>query len=68
MTAFAIRKLNQRSFVFVEQNSVLSRILGMTFAYFNARQTSATRESTILNAGDAVGDCVMTAFAIRKLN
>ena len=44
MTTFPSRKLNQYSFVFVEQNPVLRRIFGVTFAYLNARQTTAAIE------------------------
>jgi hypothetical protein len=54
VTAFGIRKYNQQSFVFVEQNSVLRRILGITFAYINTLQTTAAIEGPTPNACDAV--------------
>ena len=44
VTAYSSRKLNQLSFVFVEQTPVLRRIFGVTFAYLNARQTTAAIE------------------------
>ena len=54
--AFGRRKLDQIGFVYIEQNSVLRRILGITFAYFNASQTTAAKEGIIPNAGDVLGD------------
>ena len=56
VTAFASRKLDQLSFVFVEQNPVLRRIFGITFAYLNARQAFAAIEGMTPNASDAVAN------------
>ena len=56
VTTFSSRKLNQLSFVFVEQNTILRRICGITFVYLDARQTTAVIEDSIPNAGDAAGD------------
>lgn len=56
VTAFSSRKLNQKCFVFVEQNPALRSIFGNTFANLNASQAAVAREDIIPNASDAVGD------------
>ena len=56
MTTFPSRKCKKYRFIFVKQHTVLRSIFGTTLACLNARQTTATGEGPIPNAGDAVWD------------